>query len=129
MFIGAYPEEEVNRFIDSILPTGAELDAKEAEQAAESGDVAAAERGFRDALAEDPENEDAALGLAKLLIDRGELDEARAARGEASPRARGRATCVRCSRSTTGPRERVTGRSPRRSGSRRPAIGPAALPA
>ena len=44
MFIGAYPEEEVNRFIDSILPTGAELDAKEAEQAAESGDVAAAER-------------------------------------------------------------------------------------
>ena len=57
---------------------GAELDAKEAEQAAESGDVAAAERGFRDALAEDPENEDAGLGLAKLLIDRGEFDEARA---------------------------------------------------
>jgi putative thioredoxin len=78
MFIGAYPEEEVNRFIDSILPTGAELDAKEAEQAAESGDVAAAERGFRDALAEDPENEDAGLGLAKLLIDRGAFDEARA---------------------------------------------------
>ena len=77
MFIGAYPEEEVNRFIDSILPTGAELDAKEAEQAAESGDVAGAERGFRDALAEDPDNEDAALGLAKLLIDRGEFDEAR----------------------------------------------------
>ena len=78
MFIGAYPEEEVNRFIDSILPTDAELDAKEAEQAAESGDVAAAERGFRDALAEDPENEDAGLGLAKLLIDCGEFDEARA---------------------------------------------------
>src|SRR2546428_3755715 len=50
MFIGAYPEEEVNRFIDSILPTGAELDAKEAEQAAVLGDVAGAERGFRDAL-------------------------------------------------------------------------------
>ena len=63
MFIGAYPEEEVNRFIDSILPTGAELDG--------------AERGFRDAIAEDPDNEDAALGLAKLLIDRGGFDEAR----------------------------------------------------
>src|SRR6187397_1348680 len=37
MFIGAYPEEEVNRFVDSILPTDAELGAKEAEQAAESG--------------------------------------------------------------------------------------------
>ena len=34
MFIGAYPEEEVNRFIDSILPTGAELEAKEAERPA-----------------------------------------------------------------------------------------------
>ncbi|TMM24608.1 MAG: tetratricopeptide repeat protein [Actinobacteria bacterium] len=77
MFIGAYPEEEVNRFIDSILPTEAELEAKEAEQAAESGDVAGAERGFRDAIAEDPDNEDAALGLAKLLIDRGGFDEAR----------------------------------------------------
>ena len=77
MFIGAYPEDEVNRFIDSILPTGAELDAKEAEQAAESGDAAGAERGFRDALAEDPENEEAALGLARLLIDRGEFDGAR----------------------------------------------------
>src|SRR5204862_523007 len=59
MFIGAYPEEEVNRFIDSILPTEAELEAKEAEQAAESGDIAGAERGFRDAIAEDPDNEDA----------------------------------------------------------------------
>jgi putative thioredoxin len=77
MFIGAYPEEEVNRFIDSILPTGAELDAKEAEQAAGSGDLTGAERGFRDALAEDPENQDAALGLAKLLIGRGDFDEAR----------------------------------------------------
>jgi putative thioredoxin len=76
MFIGAYPESEVNRFVDSILPTEAELDAKEAEQAAESGDVDAAERGFRDALAEDPENADAALGLARLLIDRRSFDEA-----------------------------------------------------
>src|SRR5207253_10357165 len=92
MFIGAYPEEEVNRFIDSILPTGAELDAKEAEQAAESGDVAGAERGFRDALAEDPDNGDAALGLAKLLIDRGEFEEARTLVAKHLPEI-GRASC------------------------------------
>ena len=28
MFIGAYPEDEVNRFLDSILPTEAELEAE-----------------------------------------------------------------------------------------------------
>jgi putative thioredoxin len=76
MFIGAYPETEINRFVDSILPTDVELEAKEAEQAAESGDVGAAERGFRDVLSEDPENVDAGLGLARLLIDRGGFDEA-----------------------------------------------------
>jgi putative thioredoxin len=76
MFIGAYPEGEINRFVDSILPTEAELGAKEAEAAAESGDVDSAERGFREALAEDPDNPDAGLGLAGLLIERGAFDEA-----------------------------------------------------
>ena len=75
-FIGAYPEPEVNRFIDSILPTEAELGAKEAERAAGSGDVDAAEQGFRDVLADDPDNLEAGLGLAKLLVDRGAFDEA-----------------------------------------------------
>jgi putative thioredoxin len=76
MFIGAYPESEINRFVDSILPTEAELGAREAEQAAESGDVDAAERGFREALAEDPDNVDAGLGLARVLIERGDFEEA-----------------------------------------------------
>jgi putative thioredoxin len=76
MFIGAYPEAELNRFVDSILPTEAELGAKEAERAAGSGDVDAAEQGFRDVLADDPDNLEAGLGLAKLLVDRGAFDEA-----------------------------------------------------
>ena len=42
MFIGAYPEPEVNRFVDSILPNDAEVEAKEAEEAVEAGDVATA---------------------------------------------------------------------------------------
>jgi putative thioredoxin len=77
MFIGAYPEAEVNRFLDSILPTEAELEAAEAEAAAEAGDLEAAEAGFREALAEDASNRDAALGLARLLVDRGAFDDAR----------------------------------------------------
>ncbi|HEX6845136.1 MAG TPA: thioredoxin domain-containing protein, partial [Actinomycetota bacterium] len=76
MFIGAYPEPEVNRFVDSILPTEADLEAEQAEAEYEAGDLDAAEAGFRDALEKDPGNKDASLGLAGVLIARGALDEA-----------------------------------------------------
>ena len=77
MFIGAYPEEAVNDFVDSILPTEADRLADEAEAQVEAGDVAGAEQDFRDALAKDPANAEAAIGLARILADRGELDAAR----------------------------------------------------
>jgi putative thioredoxin len=77
MFIGSYPETEVNRFVDSILPTEAEVEAEQAEAELEAGDLDGAEAGFRDALAKDPVSREAALGLARILIDRGEIDEAR----------------------------------------------------
>ena len=76
MFIGAYPEEEVNRFVDSILPTEAQLVTEEAQAAAESGDLEVAEREFREALEKDPDNREAKVGLAALLSDRGALVEA-----------------------------------------------------
>src|SRR5262245_46807556 len=76
MFIGAYPEDEIGRFLDSILPTEADLEADQAEAVLESGDLEGAEAGFRDALAKDPENRDAALGLARVLIERGDDDDA-----------------------------------------------------
>jgi putative thioredoxin len=77
MFIGAYPEEELNRFVDSIMPTEAEVEADEAEAELESGDVESAEEGFRQALELDPANKDAGLGLARILVDRGQIDDAR----------------------------------------------------
>ena len=77
MFIGAIPEQEIDRFLDSILPTEADAEAKEAAEELESGDVAEAEQGFREALAKEPDNRDAALGLARILIARGDIDEAR----------------------------------------------------
>jgi putative thioredoxin len=77
MFIGAYPEEELNRFVDSIMPSEADLEAEQAEAELEAGDLEGAEAGFRDALEKDPENKDAALGLARVLVARGAIDEAR----------------------------------------------------
>ena len=76
-FIGALPEQAVRQFIDRLLPTEADLEAAQASRAVESGDVEAAEGGFRDVLREDPDNRDARLGLARILADRGDLDEAR----------------------------------------------------
>lgn len=77
MFIGAYPEDEINRFVDSILPTEANLETQEAEAAAEAGDLDGAEQGFREALADEPTNRDAAIGLSRLLVGRGDHEEAR----------------------------------------------------
>lgn len=77
LFTGAYPEQEVNAFVDSIMPTEADKEADEAEAELEAGDLEGAEAGFREALALDPDNRDAALGLAKVLVERGALDEAR----------------------------------------------------
>jgi putative thioredoxin len=75
-FIGAYPEPEVNRFIDSILPTDAEKRADTARSVEESGDLASAETSYRDVLTEDEANRDAGVGLARILVERGDLDEA-----------------------------------------------------
>jgi len=76
-FIGALPEQAVRQFVDRFLPTEADREAAQAAQAAETGDVESAERGFREALAEDPGNRAAGLGLARILVERGDLDEAR----------------------------------------------------
>jgi putative thioredoxin len=75
-FVGAYPEPEVNRFVDSILPTEAERRAEDARSVEASGDLEGAEEGYREALTEDPDNREAAIGLARILLDRDDLDGA-----------------------------------------------------
>jgi putative thioredoxin len=77
MFIGAYPESEVNAFVDQLMPSEAEVEAAQAEAVADAGDVEAAEAGFREALAKDAQSREAAVGLARILVAKGELDEAR----------------------------------------------------
>ncbi|MEP6475947.1 MAG: tetratricopeptide repeat protein [Actinomycetota bacterium] len=77
LFIGAYPEEAVNDFVDSILPTEADVLADNAEAQVAAGDVAAGEQDFRDALEKDADNAEAKVGLARILAARGEIEGAR----------------------------------------------------
>jgi putative thioredoxin len=64
-FIGAYPEPEVKRFVDNLLPTEEE---NEVSQLLAAGDEAS----LRRVLEGDPGNEDAIVALAELLVDDGE---------------------------------------------------------
>ncbi|MEQ1699354.1 MAG: tetratricopeptide repeat protein [Ilumatobacteraceae bacterium] len=68
-FTGAYPEHIVQEFVDGLLPTDGEtaLAALLAE---------GTEGAFRKALEIEPGNEDAIVGLAELLIARGENEQA-----------------------------------------------------
>ena len=65
-FVGALPPEQVERFFDSLLPSEAEVLAQSGEEAA-----------LRRALELEPGRPDAALPLARILLARGERDEAR----------------------------------------------------
>jgi putative thioredoxin len=73
-FVGAYPEQQVRRFFDGIMPT-------EADRLAAAGDAAGspeeAEGLYRRALEADPRNRTAILGLATIIADRGAYEEAR----------------------------------------------------
>ena len=71
-FSGAQPEPAVRQFLESILPSGADLEARKGDEAAAMGDTAAAEAAYAAALAEDARHPVALLGMAKLLGNRGE---------------------------------------------------------
>ena len=68
-FVGAYPEQEVSRFVEGLLPTDAET---EIATLLEAGD----ELSLRQVLEREPGNEDAVVALAEMLVERGDGDEA-----------------------------------------------------
>ena len=65
-FTGAIPAPQVERFFDELVPS-------EAERLVQEGD----EESLRRALEADPSNAEAAAGLGRLLLRRGEVAEAR----------------------------------------------------
>jgi putative thioredoxin len=64
-FIGAVPPAKIEAFLNEIVPS-------EADQLSESGD----EESLRKALELDPRHAQAAVGLGRLLLERGEAEEA-----------------------------------------------------
>jgi putative thioredoxin len=76
-FIGAIPEPMVNEFVDRLLPSDADVAAREAFDEEKSGDVADAERRYREVLESDPDNRAARLGLGRILAERGEAEAAK----------------------------------------------------
>jgi len=65
-FTGAQPPAQISAFLDALLPS-------EADTLAEVGD----EESLRAALEADPRHSGAAIGLARILLQRGEKEEAR----------------------------------------------------
>ena len=67
-FVGAQPQAVVEQFLDGLLPSQADVAAAEAA----SLDPAQAEARYREIVADDPDNLPARVGLANLLLDRGD---------------------------------------------------------
>jgi putative thioredoxin len=76
-FVGAIPEPMIDAFVDRLLPTEADRVAEAAAAEEATGDVADAERRYREALEQDEDNRAARLGLGRVLAERGDDDEAR----------------------------------------------------
>lgn len=74
-FVGVQPETTIRAWIDRLLPTAAEALAAEGRRL-EKSDPRAAEDKYTAALAADPELAVARIGLARIALEEGRLDDA-----------------------------------------------------
>ncbi len=86
-FTGALPEQALRQWLSQLLPTEADRKVEEARDAIISGDTAAAEARFREALEEEPRHQEAGTGLAALLLAERRAEEALAILDPLSPTA------------------------------------------
>lgn len=75
-FVGALPESQIRAFLDRIMPSEADRLVRQSSELGSSQD-GEAETLYRRALESDPRHEAAALGLAGLLLNRGQDEEAK----------------------------------------------------
>ncbi len=75
-FVGALPEREVRAFLTRLVPSHADALAVLGRQRRTAGDLKGAEAAFAEALKERPDHAKARLGMAELLAERGDADQA-----------------------------------------------------
>lgn len=75
-FVGALPEDQVVKFVDSLIPSEADRKAAEGYRMMQQDQIPIAHLHFEAALEENPAHEAAGVGLAALLMSAGELDRA-----------------------------------------------------
>ncbi len=78
-FMGALPESQLRAFIDKLVGDASPVDQalKAAAAALDAGDTDGAMAAYQQVLAADSANPDALGGIARLLVDEGELEAAR----------------------------------------------------
>ncbi len=75
-FVGAVPEPQARAFFESLVPSGADLEALRGDEARGGGDLDAAAAHYEAALTLEPEHVRASMGLAEVLLARGEVEQA-----------------------------------------------------
>ncbi len=76
-FIGALPEPQVRRILESLIPSRADELVLSADRLVEEEDLEQAERHYRSALELQPDHAPALLRLGMMALERGEMNEAR----------------------------------------------------
>src|SRR5438874_1200558 len=75
-FVGAIPEQSIRQFLQTLLPTKEDGLVEQGDRAERAGDLDEAERLYRKAFETDPKHGGAALGLGRVAMLRGDLEEA-----------------------------------------------------
>ena len=82
-FMGALPEGKIKEFLDKHLPEGAVLEAEvtnvEVGDAPDANDPEAIHEALQQAVLKSPDDEDARFDYVKLLLTRGQIDDAKVA--------------------------------------------------
>lgn len=75
-FTGAQPEPQVRTFLEGLVPSEADLLTKQAYEWEVNNQLAMAETSYREALGRKPDHYPAKVGLGRVLLNQGEVEEA-----------------------------------------------------